>query len=446
VRIVIVGAGKVGFSIAQCLVDEGHDVVVIEEDENRRNIIQNSLDVMTIEGNGASPKVLTDPEVRSADLMVAVTDSDEVNMVACMAAKQVGIPQTIARVRNLEYVGKEEAEFHRMLGIDLTINPEYVTALEISRILFVPSALDVDDFADGKIRLLEVKITTDSILIDTPLSQLELPQNVLIAGILRKGTMIIPHGHDVLQPYDNVFFLGETLKINEYEKSFNDTLSGVEKVMIIGAGRIGRNLATVLEKEGMSVKVIDKNPERCQGMAKLLKKGNVFCGEGTDLDLLTEEGVGDADAVVCLTDDDKLNLLLALLAKELGAQKTIVRVGRTEYIPLMEKVGIDVVLSPRLITAGVILRQVRRGKVLAVSLLEGAKAQAMEIIVPSHGKIAGKKLKDAKIPRNCLVGAVMHNNAVCVPNGETVLYEGDRIVVFALPDTINKVVKYFEGR
>lgn len=442
-RIVIVGAGKVGFSIAQCLVEENHDVVVIEEDENRRSIIQKNLDVMTIGGNGASPRVLMDPEVRTADLMIAVTDSDEVNMVACMAAKQAGIPQTIARVRNIEYTGKEEAEFHRSLGIDLTINPEYVTALEISRILFIPAALDVEDFADGKVRLLEVRIRPDSPLASIPISELEFPPNVLIAGILRSNKMIIPHGFNVLKPYDNVFFVGDPQSLKQMQDDFTETLSRIQKVMIIGAGRIGRNLATVLEKEGMAVKVIDKNHERCQGLAKLLKRGNVFCGEGTDVDLLTEEGVGEADAVVCLTDDDKLNLLLALLAKELGAQKTIVRVGRTEYIPLMEKVGVDVVLSPRLLTAGVILSQVRRGKFVSVSLLEGAKAQAMEIIVSSNSKVAGVKLKNAKLPRNCLVGAVVHNNHVYVPNGESVLHEGDRAVVFALPDTISKVEKYF---
>ncbi len=442
-RVVIVGAGKVGFSLAQCLVAENHDVIVIEEDETRRNIIQSSLDVMTIPGNGASPRVLMNMDVRSADLMIAVTDSDEVNMVACMAAKQAGINQTIARVRNTDYIGKQESEFHRSLGIDLTINPEYVTAVEISRILFIPAALEVEDFAGGRVRLLEIRIQPESPLANIPISELELPSNILIAGILRRSKMIIPNGYDMLKPHDNVFLVGEPSALNNVQDDFTERISPIEKVMIIGAGRIGRSLAAILEKEGLSVKVIDKNQERCQCLAKLLKRGSVYCGEGTDMDLLSEEGVGEADAVVCLTDDDKLNLLLALLAKDMGAQKTICRVGRTEYIPLMEKVGVDSVLSPRLITAGFILSQVKRGKFVSISLLEGAKAQAMEVIVSEASKVAGKKLKEIKFPRNCLVGAVVHQNQVYVPKGESILFPGDRAVIFALPDTAIKIEKFF---
>ncbi|AHF11041.1 MULTISPECIES: Trk system potassium transporter TrkA [Dehalobacter] len=442
-RVVIVGAGKVGFSLAQYLVDEDHDVIVIEEDETRRNIIQNSLDVMTIQGNGASPRVLMNADVRSADLMIAVTDSDEVNMVACMAAKQAGIHQTIARIRNSEYIGKEEAEFHRSLGIDLTINPEHVTAVEISRILFIPAALEVEDFADGKVRLLEVRIRPESPHTNIPISELDLPKDILIVGILRKNRMIIPNGAEMLKPSDNVFLVGDPQALNEIQDEFTEKMVPVKKVMLIGAGRIGRNLAVLLEKAGMIVKVIDKNPERCQALAKSLKKGTVYCGEGTDVDLLMEEGVGDADAVVCLTDDDKLNLLLALMAKDLGAQKTICRVGRTEYIPLMEKVGVDSVLSPRLITAGFILSQVRRGKFISVALLEGAKAQAMEIGISPTSKVAGKKLKEVRFPYNCLVGAVLHQGRVYVPNGESVLMPGDQVIIFALPDTIIKVNKFF---
>ena len=442
-RVIIVGAGKVGFSVAKYLVEEDHDVIVIEEDEERCEIIQNNLDVMTIVGNGASPKILTNPEIKKADMMIAVTDSDEVNMVVCMVAKQVGIPQTMARVRNVDYIGKEEAEFHATMGIDITINPELVTAVEISKILTIPAALDVEDFANGKIRLLEVRICADSKIADIPITDLDFGQNVLIAGILRMGKMIIPHGYDQLKPYDNVFFVGEPEAIKEVGDRFRDTLTPVKKVVIIGAGRVGRNLAAILEQEGMSVKVFDKNSDRCHLLAKSLKKGSVFCGEGTDIDLLLEEGVNEADAVVCLTDDDKLNLLLALLAKEIGAQKTIVRVGRTEYIPLMEKVGVDVVLSPRTLTASVILSYVKRNKFVAVSLLEGDKAQAIELIVSPKSKIVGKKLKNANLPRNCLVGAVVHNGNVYVPNGESVLNEGDRIVIFALPEIISKVEKFF---
>lgn len=445
-RVVIVGAGKLGFSLAERLATEEHEVIVIEQEEERRLIVQNSLDVMAIVGNGANPQFLNNSVAKNADLLIAVTASDEVNMIACMAAKKIGIPQTIARVRSQEYVAADRFNFNESLGIDLAINPEMTTAVEISRILLTPAALAVEDFADGKVRLLEVKISLESQLVNIPLLRLTLPPHILVAGILRQNIMIIPHGEDFLLPQDNVFFVGDSTAIEEFGKRFADTRSKIERVMIIGAGRIGRHLAKILVKAGLSVKVIDKNRERCRDLADHLGKGLVLCGEGTDIDLLVEEGVGEADAFVCLTADDKLNLLLALLAKNLGVQKTIVRVGRSDYMALMGKVGVDVVLSPRLLTAGVILRQVRRGNIIAVALLEGAKAEAMEIIVPPNCQIAGKKLKNIKFPRNSLVGALIHGEAVSVPNGETILYEGDKVVVFTLPDIVKKVGKFFESR
>lgn len=446
VRVVIVGAGKVGYSLAQYLTQEEHEVIVIEQDDERRSIVQNTLDVMTIAGNGASPGMLLDPEIRKADLLIAVTDMDEVNMIACMAAKQAGIQRTIARVRNQEYAERDKVKFNEALGIDLTINPEMVTALEIKRILLTPAALDVEDFADERVRMIEVKIPSDSNLINIPLKSLKLPAQTLVAGILRNDRMLIPHGTDMILPNDCVFFVGEFSSVKKIEEHFTVRKSKVERVLIIGAGRIGRHLAIMLEKVGISVKVIDKDMERCQELAEILDEGLVLCGEGTDIDLLTEEGVGEADAVMCLTDDDKLNLLIALLAKHLGAPKTFVRVGRSDYISLMEKVGVDVVLSPRILTAGVILRQVRRSDVVSVSLLEGAKAEAMEIIVSASSPVSNKKLKDAKLPKNSLIGSVVRGDEIIIPNGDTVLKPEDRVIVFALPDTVHTVVRLFESK
>jgi len=442
-RIVIVGAGKVGFSLAQRLSEEEHEIIVIEQDEERRLIVQNSLDVMTISGNGASPQFLADFGLQKADLMVAVTDRDEVNMIACMAARQSGIPHTIARVRNQEYAGKNQLEFNKALGIDVTINPEMVTAVEISRILLTPAALDVEDFGDGKVRLLEVRIRAESPYVNIQLKRLTLPERILVVGILRQNRMIIPNGMDCLLPEDSVFFVGAQASIEEFSEQFAERKTKIQRVMIIGAGRIGRHLAKILDDVGMSIKVIEKSRERCNELAKSIDKGLVLCGDGTDIDLLIEEGVGETDAVVCLTSDDKLNLLLALLTKDLGTQKTIVRVGRSEYMSLMGKVGVDVILSPRLLTAGVILRQVRAGEVVAVSLLEGAKAEAMEIVVSAKSSIIGRKLKDARIPSNMLIGALLRGDELIIPNGDTILQPSDRVVIFTLPSSIKKISKIF---
>lgn len=445
-KIVIVGAGKVGFTLAQRLAQEDNDVIVIEQDDERRGIVEHHLDVMTLAGNGASPRVLAEVGLKDVGMMIAVTDSDEVNMIACVAAKQHGVPKVIARVRNTEYLEKDCQEFGKTLGIDLIINPEMVTAVEISQILKTPAALDVEDFAGGKVRMLEVKIRAGSPLSGIPLRKLTLPENVLVAGILRKEKMIIPHGSDAIEDNDSVFFLGAKEAICSMEDMFIQKRSRVERILIVGAGRIGRNLALLMEEGGYSLKVIEKDRRRCEELAKLVDSTMVICGDGTDAELLVEEGIGDYDAVVCLTDDDKLNLLVALMAKHFGAQKTFARVGRPEYISLMEQVGVDVVFSPRLLTAGAILRQVRREEVVSVTLLEGAKAEAIELDVCADSRLTGRPLREVKFPRRVLVGAVVRNGLTFIPNGESVLECGDRVVLFTLPEYAAKVLDFVEGR
>lgn len=445
-KIVIVGAGKVGYTLAQRLTNEGHDIIVIEKNDERRGIIEHNLDVMTVSGNGASPRLLLEIGLKDVEMMIAVTDSDEVNMVACVAAKQSGVPRVIARVRNHEYLEDDCQTFGRVLGIDLIINPEMVTAVEVSRILKTPAALDVKDFTDDKVRMLEVKICIGSPFIGVPIRNLQLSSNVLITGILRKDKMIIPQGNDTIEAYDNVFFIGDKEIICGMEKLFIDKRTGIRKVLIIGAGRIGRYLTLILESSGYIVKVIEKDRHRCEELAKVVDKTMIICGDGTDVELLADEGIGDCDAVVCLTDDDKLNLLIALLAKNFGVKKTFVRVGRLEFIPLMEQVGVDVVFSPRLLTAGTILQQVRRGDIVSVTLFEGAKAEAIELDISSGSRLNGKRLRDIKFPRPALVGAVVRKGHPFVPNGESILSVGDQIILFTLPDYAAKVLDFIEGR
>lgn len=444
-KIVVVGAGKVGFTLAQRLAQEDHDVIVIEQDDDRRLIIEQNLDVMTVAGNGASPRVLAEIGLKDVGMMIAVTDSDEVNMIACIAAKQAGVPKVIARVRNSEYLAEDNQWFGKTLGIDLIINPEMVTALEISQIIKTPAALDVEDFANGKVRLLEVKVRPQSSFSGTPISQLPLPDKVLIAGILRHGKLIIPQGSDVIEGNDSVFFLGEKEAIIGLEGRFVQKRSKVEHILIVGAGRIGRNLTLLLESSGYTIKVIEKDRRRCEELAKVAK-AMIICGDGTDVDLLQDEGIADCDAVISLTDDDKLNLLVALMAKHLGAAKTFARVGRPEYITLMEQVGVDVVFSPRLLTAGAILRQVRRQEIVSLSLYEGAKAETIELDISEDNRLLGKPLKNIKFPRHLLIGAVVRNGETFVPNGDSTFAAGDRIVIFTLPENAAKVLDFIEGR
>lgn len=445
-RIIIVGAGKLGYSIAEFLAQEQYDVVLVEQNEKRRETVKNSLDVLTIGANGASPLTMMEKDIAGADILIAVTDSDEVNMVACMLAKQNNIKYTVARIRNLEYMEASSDFVYASMGIDLVLNPEQITALEIKRIIMTPSALDVEDFAEGKVRMFETRMKENSDLINIPLAELSIPPQTLIAMIFRKNQMIIPHGKDFLQPSDNVFFVGKNESIRDFEKGFAALNSKVERAMIIGAGRVGRFLAPLLEEQGISVKVIDKDIERCRMITQKLSNGIVLCGDGADIDLLVSEGVEEADVVICITEDDKLNLLLALLAKHLGASKTIVRVERSEYIELMEKVGIDTVLSTRILSAGEVLRFVRRGGIVSVSLLEGAKAEAIEILLLDDCKVINKKLMHAGLPPSCLVCAVVHDGNAFVPNGNTILHAGDRIIIFVQTEFVKKIMPFFVSK
>ena len=445
-KIVVVGAGKVGYSLAQRLAQDQHDVYVIEKNGDRIKNLENSLDVNLVQGNGSSISLLQEIGIADMGMLIAVTDSDEVNMLACMLGKAAGIPKTIARVRDNEYDSGTNASIRERLGIDLFINPEMVTAQEIYKVLKTPAALDVEDFASGAVRLVEFKIRNNLHVTGIPLRKLELPPNVLVVGIMRGGEMIIPHGESTLEYLDNVFFLGAKESIDQVEVWLNEVSRPTQRVVIIGAGLIGRNLTLLLEADGYDVKVIEKDLDRCEQLAALVSRSIVIHGDGTDIDLLQAEEISDNDVIICLTDDDKLNLLVALLAKHLGVPKTFVRVGRLEYITLMEQVGIDVVFSPRLLTSGQILRLIREGEnLINIFTFEGSKAEAIEISITNRSNLMNQYLKDLKFPGKSLVGAVVRDNRTIVPKGDTQLMEGDHIVIFTLPEYVNKLLTYVSG-
>ena len=446
-RIVVVGAGKLGYSIAELLSKEQFEVVVIDEDEAQLEAVKNTLDVLTIAANGASPVTMADPDVKGADILIAVTASDEVNMVACILAKKHEITHTVARIRDMQFVSEGKGYLKENFGIDLILNPEQITANEINRILMTPAALDVEDFASGKIRLFETKVPKKSKFANVKFKDIKLPAGVLAGMIFRDHRMIIPHGDDSLQPHDNAYFIGIPEEIEKFSLNFvQRNARKLHKVMIIGAGRTGRILAESFDRQGVEVKIIDQNRERCRMVAAHLNKGMAICGDGTDLDLLTEEGVQDADVVVCLTEDDKLNLMLALLARHLSGNKTrtVVKVSRNEYIELMEKVGVDIALSTRLLSASEVLAFARRGGVVAVSLLEGAKAEAVEVIVQPGAPVAGKPLMRANLPKECLVCAYVRSEEASIPNGHTILQPGDRVILFIQTKFAQEVMKYFK--
>lgn len=448
-RIVVIGAGDTGRMISELLSNEGYEVVVVDTDGDKLDTIRDDMDVLTIQADGTSPSFMRSPDVAGADLLVSVTDLDEVNIIACILAKKNGFAHTIARIRDPKFLAEPAEYIEGNFSIDLILSPELITAREISRLVMTPSALNIEDFAEGRVRLVEAKVDPKSPFCHKMLKDIKLPRSVLIALIMRDHHMIIPHGTDQLLPLDNVYVIGSPESLKELAARHQGNALEQRKTMralIIGAGRTGQALAPMLESQGISVKVIDNNEDNCKAMSLKLKKGLVLHGDGTDIDMLTSEGVSEADTVICTTRDEKQNLLMALVAKHLGAKQTIVRVTRTEYISLMRQVGIDIVLSTRILAAAEVLSFVRSGSVVSVSLLDGAKVQAMEMILPPGSPIEGKPLMKANIPKACLIGAFVRNGQVQIPGGLSVLQAGDNVILIVQADKAQDVISYFKGR
>lgn len=443
-KIIVVGAGKVGYSLCERLVQDDHDVYLIDRSQERIHNLENMLDVSLVCGNGSDIQLLNEIGMSDVGIFIAVTDSDEVNMLSCAVAKIAGVPSTVARVRDTNIAENMDDTMKARLGVDLFINPEMVTAQELLHIIETPSALDVEEFGQGSVRLIEFKINSTFPLINKPLKELTFPEGVLLVGILRLGEMIIPHGESILLPNDSVFFLGLKDGVDAVEQQwFSNHAAFHKRAIIIGAGLLGRNLAVLLEKSGFTVKVIEKDIERCEALAAQVDKAIIINGDGTDFDLLEAEEVADNDVIIALTDDDKLNLLVALVGKHIGIPKTVVRVGRPEYIMLMEQVGIDIVFSPRLMTAGQILRIVRSGEgVVSISTFEGGKAESIEILITDQSPVAGKQLKDIRLPGKALVGVILRGDEAIVPRGNTEILVGDHIVLFTLPESVTKLLNY----
>jgi len=443
-KCIIIGAGKVGFSIAQLLSSEGHDVVVIEQDDERVELVNQVLDVQVVQGSGASWAVLESVNVRHADMVVAVTEADELNMIACLLAKQYGVKTTVARVRNPEYVETPHFSPESLLGIDLIINPERVTALEIFKIVKNPEALNVDYYADGRVQLVELLVTDNSPIAGKKLKMLDTSKYVVVA-ISRKHRMIVPGGEDIVQTGDHIYIVANTCEMPEVLKSIGIYRKKIENVIILGAGRTGTYLAQMLEKEKIPVdiKIIEKDYKRAREVSAKLKDSLVINGDGGDLDLLESENVGQADLYVAVTNDDKLNLLSSLIAKNLGVPKTVAKVKRSDIMPLMQQIGVDIVLSPRILTAGKILRYIRRGDIVSVTVLGEDSAEMIELVAQPGSVAVGKELYKIKFPGGSVIGAIVREGQVIIPSGSSIIKAGDHLMVFALPKSIHKVEKLF---
>ncbi|HWQ76731.1 MAG TPA: Trk system potassium transporter TrkA [Syntrophomonas sp.] len=447
-NVIIIGAGKVGFSMAQLLSDEGNDVVVIEQSQERQQLLEDTLDVKVIYGSGSSTSVLESAGVRNANMLIAVTEFDELNMIACLLAKKYGVRTTVARVRNPEYLEVKGFSLNETLGVDLFINPERVTAKEIYKIIKNPESLSVEYYAKGKVQLIELEIGEDSPIKGKRLRELQIPVPFNIVAIVREHRTLVPGGDDIFQLHDRINIVARTAEMLEVEKALSFRTRRIERVTILGGGRTGCYLAQMLEASHpvIDIKIIEKDLLRARQVAEKLKNTLVIHGDGGDYEVLEEENIGRSDMFVAVTDDDKVNLLCCLIVQNLGVKKTVCQMKRTDVMPLVEQIGIDAVVSPRLITAGAILKYIRSGDIISVTLVGEERAEMLELLVQSGAAAIGKKLRDIDIPNNAVVGAVMRDDRVIIPDGNFAINAYDRLMIFALPKCIHKIEKLFLNR
>ncbi len=445
-RIIVIGAGEVGYHIAERLSHEAHEIVVIERNPEVCRRVQESLRLRAIEAHGSSPRALEEAGVRDAAMVVAVADVDEVNIVACAIAHQYGVATKIARVRDIELGGHPILQGGTVLGIDLLINPNQVVADEILRVIKTTGAAELADFADGRVQLLGVKIGPRAPVVNRRLRDLRPVQSscpFLVVGIARGEQLIVPTADTVVAADDHLYVVSRREFIPDILVLLGRPTAATRRVFIIGGGRIGLQVAQALEAEEVTVTVMERSRVRCEELGKHLARARILHGDGTDVRLLTEEGISETDALATITDDDATNLLAAILGKRYGAKKAVALFKRPDLIPLVESLGIDAPISPRLLTASVILKYLRRGRVVSVFGLPESEAETLEVVVLPDTPATGRSLDALAWPPDALVGAIVRGEEVLVPERTTVLEAGDHVILLALPRAIPEVERLF---
>ena len=444
-KIIIIGAGEVGFNIAQRLSEENHDVVVIDKDQNKINHLQTIIDVQAVVGSGTSPSILHEAGIKESDIIVAATDSDEANLIACFYAQHLTDYITkIARVRNPDYIENGDMFKTDVLNIDLIINPQSEMVDSMLKLMEVPEASEVLDFVNGKVKLIGVTIKEDSPIVGRELSSFQDVEQVLLVGVIIRGEeVIIPSGQDIIQPNDLLYCVTRKEEISTIFRLLNVREAGLGRVLIIGGGATGLALATSLDKTNINTKIIEKDSQRCLELAEKLEKVVVLNGDGTDRDFLLEENIADVDLMVVITGEEETNVLISLLGKALGAKKTVTRIGKLSYIPLVSAIGIDTVVSPRLSAIRAILQYIRKGKVICVAPLKGEAAEVIEFEALETSDIVNIPLSEVQFPKEAIVGAIVRDEEIIIPRGHNMIKPHDHLIIFALKGAIPKLEKLF---
>lgn len=449
-KIIIVGCGKVGEAIVDTLCSEGHDIAVIDTSRAVIDRISYSYDVRGILGSGIITSALNDAGAASADLLVAAASLDEINLLSCIIAKEMGTKRCIARVRDPAH-NSQALFLAQHLGISMTVNPELLASLEIGRLLLMPSAIEVDTFAKGRIDLVQVKIPEDSVMCGVALADLShvLKSKVLICAVRRPGLeeTVIPSGSFVLEAGDRIYLTATHREMNAFFREAGYLSHKIRKVIIVGGGKIAYYLALALENTGVKVKIIESNRERCVELANALNKTSVINADGSDQKVLEEEGLLECDSLVALTGLDEDNTIISMYAKLKGVPKVITKINKPELRVMGESVGLESVISPKQLTTEVILTyvrgaaRVRSSAVKSIYRVAGDTAEALEFFVESGSRAIGVPLMKMKLKKNLLVAGIIRQGKAIFPCGTDIIMEGDLVIVV----TTNKFINSLDG-
>ncbi|MEQ8369507.1 MAG: Trk system potassium transporter TrkA [Alphaproteobacteria bacterium] len=453
-KVVVCGAGVVGSNIAARLASENIDVVVVDQSADLVRRVTDQHDVQGITGHASHPDVLEQAGAGDADMLIAVTQIDEVNMIACQVAHSLfNVPMKIARVREQSYQRPEwSALFSREhMPIDIIISPETEVANAVARRLHVPGAFDTVSLAEDRVRLVGVRCSEDCPIVQTPLRQLTslFPDlNIRIVAIQRSETVIVPHADDHMEVGDGVYFVVDTDHIVRAMAAFGHEEPEAHRIVIIGGGNIGLGVARQIERDDplSSVRLIERDRERAVSVAAQVERTMVIHGDALDTEILEEARVSAAETIVAVTADDEVNILSSLLAKRAGARRCITLINKTTYGPLVGPLGIDVVVSPRALTVSTILQHVRRGRIrMLYSILDGA-GEIIEADALETSRMVGVPLRDARLPSGVIIGALIRAGDVIIPRGDTIIRVHDRVVLFAIAASVKKVERVFSVR
>lgn len=448
-RVMIVGAGKLGYKLAEAMNHEGIDVTLVDTNFNTLERINDHLDVLTVAANGIQIGTLKELNIDTYDLLIAATNSDETNTLICTLAKKLKCKKTIARIRDPEFI--EQLDFVKTeMGIDHIINPDLTTAIEIERYLSKSYTFYSEDFAKGKVSMIDFNIGNMKNFVGKRIMELKGLEGFLITAISRDDELIIPNGSTKLVAEDIIHVIGKSKNINKLGEKlgFDTNKRETKKVIILGGGNIGYYIAQRLENSGVNVTIIEKNKSRCQYLAERLNHTLIVYGDGTDIDLLEEEDLESYDTFIGATGYDEQNLLMALVAKQLGINKTIAKISRPNYVHIVNKLGVDVALNPVNITVSNVLKYIRGGKIVSVSLLLGGEGEVTELIATEDLPIVGKPIYQLGLPKGIIIGAIVHKGEVIIPNGNSIIHKNDRLIIFSLTSDMaafNKMIRPNKG-